>query len=261
MHAKLYLEDSIMVKRSIVLSVAIALACTAGCSGGGQPSQNAPSNPSPPAEKKEPETKARESAPSDASLVSVTAFSAENDKAHWEQVSSGLSLLGKVTKGIDSSNSTPESPRFQYTVEVRMKNTGSSSIAHDATELAFRPAQGPPLRGTQTKRPDRTTLEWDLSIYAEASTGAPRETGGQDAVRTENLKKGQEKEWKVDTNGHTGYLLTKSEGKALLFEITLKSRGKTVAGPFRAELPGIEGLPAPGDQKSSSGVYLKFAAM
>lgn len=65
---------------------------------------------------------------------------------HWDQVSPGISLQVKVEKGVDSSNSTPDSPRYKYDVSVNLKNTGSSTIIFDAAEAAFLPGEGEPFR-------------------------------------------------------------------------------------------------------------------
>lgn len=165
----------------------------------------------------------------------TSADSLEATEVPWERVSSQLSLLATVTKGRDNSNWTPQSPSFQYDVEVRLKNTGSSPVAYDTLEFAFVPAFGESLRARQTSRDARNP----------------------DVVKTVNIGPGEETRWKFDTNGYTDALLRRSQGQPLGFEISLHLDGGVVAGPFRAELPDLGRVPASGGAPSSA-VYLKF---
>lgn len=158
-------------------------------------------------------------------------------EAPWERVSPQVSLLGKVTKGIDFSNSTPQSPRFQYDVEVRLKNTGSSPITYDALEFAFIAALGEPLRARQTEHDART-----------------------EAVKTVTIKPDEEKRWEFTTNGYTNELLRRSQSQPLVFEMSLRLEGRIVAGPFRAELPDLGRLPGSGRGTTAPAVHLKFGS-
>ena len=87
-----------------------------------------------------------------------------------------------------------------------------------------------------------------------------RDIKNQSKIKTETLKNGQEKEWVLDSDGYTDDLLSRSRDKPPVFGITIKNKGKIVAGPFRAELPNLNNLPLEKEGQPPSAVYLIFHA-
>jgi hypothetical protein len=212
----------------------------------GQPSQSA--SASPPQSKaiggQKSDQQGQGESSSTTSPLGLIAASDEADQSHWQQLSPKLSLLGKVAKGVDTSNSTSESPRFQYNVEIRIKNTATSAIAYDRVERAFIPAVGEPLRIVQTVQ----TFQ-DLQDLQNLRT---------QGIKVTNIKSGDEEKFEVDTNGYTNDLLNRTEGKPLIFDVRFRYKGRVVAGPFRADLPDLRQLPAPVSGAPPSAFYLEF---
>ena len=164
--------------------------------------------------------------------------------AEWVQVTPDISLMGIVRKGLDVSNSTPAKPEYQYLVEVHLKNTGASPIRFETVALAFEPGRAEPLRQQVTSR--------DLK--------------DQTKVLTVSMKHGEEKDWDAELLGATtAELFKRAAGEPVVFSLALQSKGKTIAGPFRATLPELDTLPAPNssqttyeNRRESPGVNLKF---
>jgi hypothetical protein len=234
-----------MTKKTIAALLSVSLVLLAGCSG-----KNAQSNNS-----------ANSSSPGAPAAAKPNIARAEvTTEPLWNQVSPEISLQTMVKKGIDSSNSTPDSPRYMYQLEVKLKNNGASPLVFDAAEAAFVPGKGGPLLARTIEGVEfggryltRTTFSRD---------GDPPGQSGDDLQRvtTSRVGKGKEKQWKYETGGDTRDLLNRSETAPLVFQFTLMSGKKIVAGPFRAGLPDLNDLSSTGDTKGSQPavVYLKF---
>lgn len=237
-----------MMKELIAALLSVSIVLFAGCSG-----KNAQSNNS-----------ASISPPGSPAAVKPDIRRAEvTTEPLWNQVSPEISLQTMVKKEIDSSNSTPDSPRYMYQVEVKLKNTGASPLVFDAAEASFAPTKGGPLVARTIEGVDfdgrhltRTTFSRDGDPPGQSGKS------GDDLqkVITSRLGKGKEKRWEYDTGGDTRDLLSRSEGAPLAFQFTLMSGKKIVAGPFRADLPDLNDLSSPGDTKGSqpAAVYMKF---
>lgn len=162
----------------------------------------------------------------------------------WVQVTSDISLMGVARKGLDVSNSTPAKPEYEYQIEVHLKNTGPSAIHFDTVQLAFEPGKAAPLRQQVTSR--------DLK--------------DQTKVLSVSMKPGEEKDWDAVVMGATtGELLRRAAGESVVFSLALQSKGKTMAGPFRAKLPELDSLPSPNtnqgtydNRRQGPGANLKF---
>jgi len=176
---------------------------------------------------------------------------------HWYEVPPGVSLQVKVEKGTDSSNSTPDFPRYKYDVNVNLKNTGSSTIIFDAAEAAFLPGEGEPFRAR--------TVEGihENGAYVTRTTFSRR--GEELKSRMDDLQKltlrigkSKTKQWIYDTGGDTNDLLDRSKAAPLIFQFTLMSNERAVAGPFQAALPDLDSLSTAMPGAPPQAVYLKF---
>ncbi len=176
---------------------------------------------------------------------------------HWDQVSPGVSLQVKVEKGVDSSNSTPDSPRYKYDVNVNLKNTGSSPIIYDTIEAAFLPGEGEPLRMRTIEGIHQDGRYAAITSY---SRGGEQFKEVNDLQKRAVLRIGKSKteKWSYDTGGDTNDLLSRSQAAPLIFEFALRSNKRAVAGPFQAALPDLDSLSTAMPGAPPQAVYLKF---
>lgn len=178
--------------------------------------------------------------PQAAAAEKLTPVSVEADASQWNDVAPHLSLHGTVAKGVDYSNWSKDSPAWQYDVEVRLKNKGTTPVIFDAAALSFVPGNGKPLSVVQTEQDPRR----------------------RSVTKSRQLKADSEEVFKTDSNGYTGRLLEQSGTTPLQFEVALWRGSQRVAGPFRAELPRLSHLPevtsTPGHGVKGTAVYLTF---
>lgn len=244
-----------MLRRQTTAMLAVLLASSIGCSPAGQPNHNSTDSSS--------QAKATDSAnrpapePSTAPAQNLAIASPTGDKAQWKQVSPGFSLLGKVARGIDSSNSKPDQPKYQYIVEVDVKNTGSSPLTYDTAELTLIPATEAPLRAVQKWYEGHSTTLFNVDEF-NGQPEKPRDGGSEARTKVRKLNSGKEEKLKFEFGGYTDTLIARSPGKPIICQVTLSLKGRAIAGPFRAELPDINSLPSNNQGAPPQAVYMSF---
>jgi len=122
---------------------------------------------------------------------------------------SEISLQGTVTQSV---RGWPM--QSSYHVSLQVRNSGKNPIIFDMAEGAFLTQHGDAVRGKTTREPDG----WEL---------APSD----------------EETFPYETADRTREFLRAANGGPLYFEFTLFAEEGVVAGPFRALLPELGGLP------------------
>jgi hypothetical protein len=171
----------------------------------------------------------------------------------WSVVAPEISLTGTASKGIDSANTSSARESYTIDVEVRLKNTGAAALTFDTVELAFTPGKAKPLRLMVTSYAPSNKLD---------EYGAPMID--KKKVLTKTVNPGDEEKWNADTDGYTHQMITQAGGEPVVFSIALLSKGRKIAGPFRASLPDLDSLPlieksaVEADKHAMPGVRLRF---
>lgn len=164
-------------------------------------------------------------------------FTDESDAANWEQVTPKIAVMGRTMKELDTANTTPAAQRYEYEVLIKLRNDGDDPVVFDSVLLSFVPSEGKPFEMVTTSR--------DLK--------------DQRKILTKTLKRGEVEDWSTGSDGYTDEIVSRSNEKPIGFEITLRLKGKTVEGPFRAEMPNLNDLPLAKEQEPQQpAIYLKF---
>jgi hypothetical protein len=127
------------------------------------------------------------------------------------------------------SYTTTDAPRpspVQYEVTFFAKNVDKALVTFDQVIATFSPAAGQDMNITITNKEGLTEDEI---------------TAGKSVPWA--LQPGEVLTARAATNGYTFKLLRDTDKRPLAFELLFLDTGRTVAGPFRAELPHINDLP------------------